>query len=68
MSLLVTCVLEPIAGVEEAEVVNVLDIALTEIKTRIQSLYKEMSIECFSLGFGNGRDFRQAIEGGSDTL
>ena len=62
--LLTMGVLKSIAGVENAEVVDILDIALTEIKTRMESLCKEVkSIECFGLGFGNGRDFRRSREG-----
>lgn len=57
--MLITGVIEFIAGVEDAEVVAVLDIALTEIKTHIESLGKEVkSVECFRLGFGDGRAIR----------
>ena len=53
--LLITGVLESIAGVEDAEIVDVLDIALTKIKTHMESLCKEVkSVECLGLGFGNG--------------
>ena len=57
--LLIRGVSEPIAGVEDAEVVDVLDISLTKIKTYMESICKEMkSVEGFGLGFGDRRDLR----------
>ena len=49
--LLVWGVRDSIAGVEFARVVHVLSIALTEVKTRLESLCEEVnSVECFGFG------------------
>ena len=51
--LLVAGVLKPAAGLEDIELIDVLDIALTKSKTHAGSLYKEVkSVESFGLGFG----------------
>ena len=63
-SLLVMIVLEFITGVEDTEIVDVLDIALTEIKAYMESICKEVkSVECFGLSFGNWWDVRRPREG-----
>lgn len=50
---------EPIAGVKDAEIVDVLDISLTKIKTYMESICKEVkSVQGFGLGFGDGGDLR----------
>lgn len=73
--LLVTGVLESVAAVEHTEVVHVLDITLVDIKTHVESLGEEMNgVECFGLGFGDGREGRRSreplvsCEGPSDIL
>ena len=56
-SLLILSVLESVPGMKDAEVVDVLDIALTKVKTNMKPLCKEVkSVECFGLGFSNGWD------------
>lgn len=55
--LLVAGVLKPAAGVEDIELIDVLDIDLMKSKTHAGSVYKEVkSVESFGLGFGNGWD------------
>lgn len=55
--LLVAGVLKPAVGVEDIELIDVLDIALTKSKTHAVSHYKEVkSVESFGLDFGNGWD------------
>ena len=62
--LLVRGVRKSIAGVHYAEVVHVLNIARTEVKTHLESLCEEVnSVECFGLGFGNGREVWRSREG-----
>lgn len=57
-SLLILSVLESVPGMKDAEVVDVLDIALTKVKTHMKPLCKEVeSVECFGLGFSDGWDF-----------
>lgn len=57
--LLIRGVSEPIAGVKDAEIFDVLDISLTKIKTYMESICKEVkSVQGFGLGFGDGGDLR----------
>ena len=49
---------------KNTEVVDVLDITLTKIKTYMELIREKVeSVECFGLGFGNGRDVRRSREG-----
>ena len=61
--LLILGVLERVAGVEDAEVVDILDIALTKVQTSVESLSEEVkSVERFGLGFGNWRNAGRSRE------
>ena len=57
-------VFESIAGVKNTEVVDVLYITLTKIKTYMELIREKVeSVECFGLGFGNRRDVRRSRKG-----
>ena len=49
---------------KDTEIVDVLYIALTKVKTYMESLCKEVkSVECFGLGFSNGWDVGRSRKG-----
>ena len=63
-SLLILRVLEFVPGMKDAEVVDVLDIALTKVKTHMKPLCKEVKrVECFGLGFSDGWDVGRSRKG-----
>ncbi len=62
-SLFASFVPETVTGMEDGQIIDVLDVALLEVGRNAVLIAQEVGrIQCFSLGVGDGRDFGASWE------